>query len=114
MSNDNWGPWVRHDGGETNPVPCDCDWEQMFIDLDGDISTTTSLMRRWEFVVAYRVKKKPVIEKVTETVKFELYGKGTLTDYVLSEPHRVTVALNATCTYRDGKLISIKWESPDA
>ncbi len=60
-------------------------------------------------------KKEPVVEVRNETVKFELYGQGTWTDYVRSEPLNIIVTdEDTTCTYRDGKLISINWESPDA
>lgn len=116
MSRDTeWGPWVAH---ETNGMPEDVDGKEVEvrrIDLsdiylpdgfyDGCVLAdgkdgVWAKTGYTKLIIAYRVKKEPVIEV---------------------EIHPVLVGHNGNlftaypeCTYRDGKLISINWESPDA
>lgn len=100
MSKDTeWGPWIGWNGGECPVdgdavVQCFCDEGERFYDehfadeLD------------WSTGGAYRVKKEPVIDVDSRAVTFSL--------------RETAFIAYATCTYRDGKLISIKWEAPDA
>ena len=113
MNNDTeWGPWVAHNGGG---CPEDIVGKCVFIQLNDETRDECNNQNmeflkgvpsheEWLETTAYRVKKDLVIEVVNANVSV-YHDDG----YTYRSIH-----LNATCTYRDGKLISINWESPDA
>lgn len=108
MSDDTeWGPWIGWNGGE-RPVEGDAVFQQVWINEDGSTGrhkrSVTGFGYAWDNVIAYRVKEEPVIESVQREVRLIDYANGDI----------LTTPYDATCTYRDGKLISINWEAPDA
>lgn len=107
MSNDTeWGPWIGWNG-----VECPVDggavvqyvWHGsngVVVEEDFAYNIGWCDVDNKYFMSSYRVKKEPVIEVDSRAVTFSLRETAFI-DY-------------ANCTYRDGKLISINWEAPDA
>ena len=92
----NWGPWIGWNGGDCPVdggalVECFCDETKRFY------SERFAYELDWSTGGAYRVKKEPDVKTVNQVIT-----------------HPVTALLvEAQCTYTDGKLTKIHWESDE-
>ena len=92
-----WGPWIGWNGSE-GEKPFGDHVRVQFVNEHGYMDECDCGELWFDNIIAYRVKKKPVIEEKQDLIFKCSTGK----------------ALNATCTYKDGKLIKIHWEAEDA
>lgn len=96
---DEWGPWIGWNGGEC-PVDGGAIVEVVGCDYNG-IGDASSYA--WyhdgedDDIIAYRVKKDPVVKVTTHVFERRITGD----------------TYNAQCTYTNGKLTKIHWEADE-
>ena len=94
MSNE-WGPWIGWNGASSEK-PESADTVVEFMNEHGYRSTDRCGDLWFDNIIAYRVKKEPVVEVRREAV---IIGHGV-----------TQIMAYAQCTYTDGKLTKIHWE----
>ena len=97
-----WGPWIGWNGGD---CPVDEGDVVEVAWIDGKHTEGKAEKWKWsvsgqlQYMIAYRVKKEPVVEEKKQLMGFKQDVRFD--------------GYYATCTYRDGKLIKIHWEAHD-
>lgn len=117
MSNE-WGAWIVWNGGEC-PVAGDATVWIRTMGGEGwmNKNPVSASAVDWYVtghpgdVIAYRVKKEPVVEVKRETARVELYGSIPKEIVNNAFYHGLLVTRDLECTYTDGKLTKIHWEA---
>jgi len=111
MSNE-WGPWIGWNGGEC-PVDRDAVVEVQYTEREANKAGKFIWSKSGynADIIAYRVKKEPVVEVKRETARVELYGSIPKEIVNNAFYHGLLVTRDLECTYTDGKLTKIHWEA---